>query len=205
MLQILVPQIASNIDVLMISETKIDKSFPISQFLIDGFFSSYRLDRNTNGGGILVYFKNNIITETLKPSTCLLKQFLLKRTLETKKWLLCLTYNPNKSQLEHHLKQVQAQLEIFCKNYEHLLIMGDFNRNISETPLVSFCTLFRIKNFVKEPTSYKNPNNPSCIDPFLTKCGRRFHNTCVFEIGLSVILLQSKFESLPPKIISYRT
>ena len=50
------PPIASNIDALMISETKTDKSFPTSQSLIDGFSSPYRLDRNANGGGILVHF-----------------------------------------------------------------------------------------------------------------------------------------------------
>ena len=76
--ELLVPQIASDIDALMISETKIDESFPASQFLIDGFSSTYRLDRNSNGGGILVNFKNNIITKSLKTTNCLLKRFLLK-------------------------------------------------------------------------------------------------------------------------------
>ena len=64
--ELLVPQIASNINVLTISETKMDDSFPTSQFLTDGFSSSYRLDRNSNGGGILVYFKNDFITKSLK-------------------------------------------------------------------------------------------------------------------------------------------
>ena len=92
-----------------------------------------------------------------------------------------------------------------------MLILGDFNANISEPTLTSFCTLFKLKNLVKEPTCYKNPNNPSCIDLFLTDCARSFHNTCVFETSLSgfhklvVTLLRSKVESLPPKIISYRT
>ena len=206
---LLVSQIASNIDVLMISETKIDESFPTSQFLIDGFSSPYRLDRNSNGGGILVYFKNNIITnQTIKLSN---EAIFIEMNLRSKKWLLCFTYNPNKSLLERQLNQIQAQLEIFCKSYEHLLILGDFNANISEPTLASFCTLFKLKNLVKEPTCYKNPNNPSCIDLFLTNCARSFHNTCVFETGLSdfhklvVTLLRSKVESLSPKIISYRT
>ena len=60
------PQIALNIDVLMISEAKVDETFPTSQFLIYGVSSPYRLDRDSNGGGILVYFKNNIITKSLK-------------------------------------------------------------------------------------------------------------------------------------------
>ena len=92
-----------------------------------------------------------------------------------------------------------------------MLILGDFNANISKPTLTSFCTLLKLKNLVKEPTCYKNPNNPSRIDLFLTNCARSFHNTCVFETGLSdfhklvVTLLPSKVESLSPKIISYRT
>ena len=49
----------------MISETKIDESFLISQFMIDGFSMPYRRDRNTYGGGILSYFRNNITAKLL--------------------------------------------------------------------------------------------------------------------------------------------
>ena len=41
----------------MISESKLGDSFPDSQFLIEGFSKSFRLDRNRNGGGIVVYSK----------------------------------------------------------------------------------------------------------------------------------------------------
>ena len=44
----------------MISETKIDDSFPLTQFLIEGFTTPYRLDRNGSGGGILVYIRKDI-------------------------------------------------------------------------------------------------------------------------------------------------
>ena len=42
--------IGNNIDILTIQETKLDSSFPVSQFLIDGYSEPYRLDRNRNGG-----------------------------------------------------------------------------------------------------------------------------------------------------------
>ena len=48
--------VASNIDFIMISETKIDEPVPISQFLIEGFSSPNHLDRNEHGGG----FKYNL-------------------------------------------------------------------------------------------------------------------------------------------------
>ena len=47
--------IKDNIDILMISEIKLDESFRTSQFFMNGFRSPHRLDRNCNGGGILLY------------------------------------------------------------------------------------------------------------------------------------------------------
>ena len=50
----------SNIDVLLVSETKIDDSFPNGNFLIDGFSTPYRLDRNSNGGGLILFVRKDI-------------------------------------------------------------------------------------------------------------------------------------------------
>ena len=47
------------LDILLITETKIDSSFPTAQFQIEGFTTPYRLDRDTNGGGTLLYVNNN--------------------------------------------------------------------------------------------------------------------------------------------------
>ena len=48
-----------HVDVLCISETKLDSSFPDAQFAVE-HFSLYRSDRNAHGGGILCYIKSNI-------------------------------------------------------------------------------------------------------------------------------------------------
>ena len=44
----------------MISETKLDPSFPTGQFHIRGFSEPYRFDRNGNGGGILLYIREDV-------------------------------------------------------------------------------------------------------------------------------------------------
>ena len=41
----LVKYVKNNLDILMVSETKIDATFPESQFLMEGFSTPYRLDR----------------------------------------------------------------------------------------------------------------------------------------------------------------
>ena len=41
----------------MVSETKLDNSFPVSQFLIDGYTPPFRLDLDNNARGIMVFVK----------------------------------------------------------------------------------------------------------------------------------------------------
>ena len=45
--------IQNKVDILLISETKLDENFPTKQFSVEGFTSPYRLDRNGFGGGLL--------------------------------------------------------------------------------------------------------------------------------------------------------
>ena len=54
--------IVEDIDILMmmISEPKLDDSFPDSQFLIEGLGKPFRLDRNRNGGGIMLFIQSDI-------------------------------------------------------------------------------------------------------------------------------------------------
>ena len=61
-----------NIDILMISETKLDPSFPNGHFHIHGFSEPYRFDRNGNGGEILLYIHEDI------PSKLILTQMTIE-------------------------------------------------------------------------------------------------------------------------------
>ena len=53
------------IDILMISETKLDNTFPNASYHLKDFSNLYRLDRNFHGGGILVYVRDNIPSNIL--------------------------------------------------------------------------------------------------------------------------------------------
>ena len=52
--------IKDKLDILVVTETKIDDSYPTAQFNIDGFSSPFRLDRNKFGGGVIVYVKEHL-------------------------------------------------------------------------------------------------------------------------------------------------
>ena len=53
------------VDLLLISETKIDSSFPTAQFHIDGY-TIHRRDRDENGGGLLLYVREDVSSAFLK-------------------------------------------------------------------------------------------------------------------------------------------
>ena len=61
----------TNIDILLISETKLNDSFLSAQFRLKGFCTPYRIDRNSKGGGFLSYFREDIPLRFLgSGSTC---------------------------------------------------------------------------------------------------------------------------------------
>ena len=66
--------IDNNIDLLLISETKLDDSFPIAKFQMKGFSVPYRYDRNGKGGGLLLYIREDIQSKLLiSKSKCNIK------------------------------------------------------------------------------------------------------------------------------------
>ena len=46
------------IDILLVSETKIDGTFPLAQFCVESYSTPYRLDRTCEGGGLLLYVRD---------------------------------------------------------------------------------------------------------------------------------------------------
>ena len=64
-LDFLAHQAKGNIDILMISETKLDESFPPGQLLLGGYSVPFRFDRNGNGGGILLNIRGDIPSKLL--------------------------------------------------------------------------------------------------------------------------------------------
>ena len=51
--------IRNNIDVLLISEAKLDASFASSQFILDGFTPPYRLDRTQHARAIMLFIRED--------------------------------------------------------------------------------------------------------------------------------------------------
>ena len=194
----------------MISETKLDSSFPDGQFLIPGYSSPYRLDRNCRGGGTMLYVREDIPSKLLLSDNQPIEGFYIEINLRKKKRLLCGSYNPNRDNIGNDLDSLSRNLALYSSTYENYIIIGDFNIEADSKEMSSFCDTFDLTSLIKEPTCYKNPDNPSCIDLILTNKPLNFQNSCVAETGLSdfhrMILTVTKmtFQKLQPRVISYR-
>lgn len=204
--------VRNKIDVLLITETKLDDSFPESQFLIPGFSTPYRVDRNNTGGGIMLYIREDIPSKQINhyPTCTDIECVFVELSLYKKKWLIGGTYNPCKSMISNHTNKFSKCMNHFLPLYDNFIIMGDFNSEPTENDIKEFCDLYNLKNLVKEPTCFKSLINPTCIDLILTNRCTMFQNTKTIETGLSdfhkmtVTVLKTYFKKSPPKVISYR-
>ena len=209
--EFLISLIKDNIDVLMISETKLDESFPTSQFMLNGFSAPFHLDRNDKGGSIILYIREDIPSRLVSTESSQAEGFFVEINLRNKKkWLLCCSYNPKKDLIRQHLYASSKSIDVFTSKYDNLLFLGDFNAGVEDTSVKNFCRSYNLTSMINKPTFYKNPDRPFCIDLILTNCSRSFQNSCVIETGLSdfhkmvVTIMKTTYRKLEPRIIYYR-
>ena len=202
--------ISENIDVLLISETKLDSSFPKAQFYVKGYTEPYRLDRNKNGGGIMIYIREDIPSKLLSNTNMNIESLFVELNVRNKKWLISGSYNPHSNSISTHLKLISNSLDLLLVHYDNLICMGDFNVEETEPSMLEFCQLYNLKHLIKMPTCFKNPENPRCIDLILTNCNKSFQCSNVIETGLSdfhkmvITVMKTKYPKQTPKIINYR-
>ena len=201
---------AKNVDILVVSETKIDGTFPPGQFLIEGFKHPLRYDRNQNGGGILVYVREGVPSEELKfEFSATMECLITEINLHKKKWAMLSIYRPP-SQDEKFYEELGKAMDYLSDTYENFIILGDFNNEENDDEIRNFLDAYGLNNLVKGATCFKSDTNPRTIDLILTNRKRCFSNTLTTETGLSDFhlmvstVLKSGFVKRGPKIINYR-
>ena len=202
---------------MVITETKLDHTFPISQFHIPGYKKPYRKDRDSYGGGVMVYVREDIPSDILSKhqidenTEALFVEINLRKT----KLLLVGVYNSPSPSYRKPDKVFFSQLSYALDVYSYFdkfLISGDININAfnENEYLDDFLDEFHAKNLVKDPTCYARPENPSCLDLFITNSYRSFQNTITISAGISdchkmvLTVMKSTFPKPQPRVITYR-
>ena len=182
----------------------------LCQFLINGFYAPFWFDRDKNEGGIMLYIREDIPAKVLSHNFPSAESVFAEIILHKKKWFINCSYNPNKSNIKNHIETISRTLDAFSTQYGNILLLGDVNACVDDETMKDFCSSYCLRILIKQPTCFKNPEKPSCIDLILTNKPRSFRSTPVIETGLSafhrmtVSVLKTHFPKLPLKSISYR-
>ena len=63
--EILKEEIGNKINILLISKTKLDDTFSLNEFILEGFTPPYRLDRTEHRGGLMFFAREDIPSKLL--------------------------------------------------------------------------------------------------------------------------------------------
>ena len=140
-----------------------------------------------------------------------IESFYVELNLRNNKWLINCSYNPHKRLIRNHLDAISKTLDLHSSTYDKIMLLGDFNTEIDEQHMQSFCDNYSLKSLIRQLTCYKNFEKTTCIDLILTNMPLSFQGTCVIETGLSdfhltnLTVMRKKFKKIKPRIINYRS
>ena len=203
--------VKNNLDIFLISETKIDNSFPDAQFYCEGYSSPHRRDRvKGGGGGLIMYVNEDIPSRLLKEHHAPddIEVICVEINLRKEKWVIIGIYRPPSMNDTYFLDNLSRITDFYSCKYDKVIIMGDFNQEPSEEGIETFCNCHSLYNLVRENTCFKGP--PKCYDLILTNAKHNFQNTVALTSGFSdfhkmtITILKTTFVKADPIKINYR-
>ena len=108
------------------------------------YHAPFKFDRNGNGGGLLLYVREDIPAKVLYSDFPAAESFYAEIILHKKRWLINCSYNPHKNNICRHLEVVTKTLDSYYSKYENVIFLGDFNAGVLETPMTSFCESYNL-------------------------------------------------------------
>ena len=164
---------------------------------MDGFSLSYRLDRNLNGGSVMIFVKEDITSKVLTkrnlPSD--VEALFVQLIFRKPKWLLFRTHHPPAQNDQYIFNCIDRTLDTYG-NYDNILLAGDLNAEDAEPCSSNFLYQHDLYNLVNIGTCFKNL--------FLTTKNTHFQNNVAVSSGLSdfhklvLTVLKTSFDKNKP-------
>ena len=169
------------VDICTFAETKIDNSFPDSQFYAQNY-CIYRRDRTARGGGLLTYVRSDVPSrrrKDLETETC--ECITVEITVGRHRWLIYSVYRPpdlSNNIFKNELSRALDKGLIACNN---VILIGDLNYDllsIQGNTLNEILNDFDLINLIKDPTCHTQTGS-TLLDVLCTnkplsfvKCGQ---------------------------------
>ena len=159
------------LDYFVISETKLDNSFPNARLAISNNEIRESSDRDKGGGGLIEFVTRGLICKRFRKYESLnIKLIFSEVTISNKNCVIfSICRPPDYSNLLVFFKEFGKYLKQACENYENFIVMGDFNIDIRQTipkshKLDEFCSLSSLANIIKCDTRSRF-RNKFCKNP----------------------------------------
>ena len=117
----------------MISEIKIENSFPAANLLIHGFSQPYMIDWNSSGGRISFYVREEIPSNLTKIDFLLMEGLYIELKLRKQKWFINCSYNHHRNVISNHLGVMNEPLDFHSSLYNSIINLGEFIVGVSRS------------------------------------------------------------------------
>ena len=172
----------STFDIITLSETWLDQSIDSSSIIIPNYQEPIRLDRNRQGGGVAMYFKNTIpfiIHRELEIPN--LEVIWAEVSLKGKRLLIGTFYiHPRFSDWDLIDLSIEQAIQL-CPN---IILIGDFNQNMKEPRksknIRNIINTYNLQQLVETPTR-STATTSTLIDLILISDSLHAVEKCVIE------------------------
>ena len=177
------------VDILFITETKLDPSFSLAQFDVPNY-RSFRKDRTGRGGGILAYLRSDLPTRQ-RPDLQLqhVESFTIETMVCGRKWAIVCVYRPPSMPNASFIDDFTTCIDKVHVHFDNIIVTGDLNYDLVKPdkcqPLHTVCDIFDFTNLNKTPTCFMKDAHPSLLDVILTNRPSLLFNTTNFSCGIS--------------------
>ena len=146
------------LDYFVLSEAKLDDSFPSAQFYIENFEIRNWRDRDKNGGELIEFVRKGFITKKIEEYETKVRETIASEfTISKKKWFCLSVYRPPTStNLDIFFEELKNSLSKAVNEYDNLIVMGDFNVDLNKADCIGFgkleefCDNFNLTVLLKE-------------------------------------------------------
>ena len=119
--------IKDKFDVFLVSESKLDSSFPEAQFKIPGY-RIFRQDRGKYGGGVMFLINQNIPCKKIETFQFTSSIEIHKEiNLGKQKQLIFGIYKPPNVSKNSYLNELYHAITFYSTLYKHCVLLGDLN------------------------------------------------------------------------------
>ena len=114
--------IQGNVDVLLVSETKLNETFPTDQFHIAGYSQPYRRDRNRYGGGVMIFVREDLPSKQLHKHvfTDDIEALIIEINLRKTKFIFLGGYRPPTQSHSYFFNAINKALDVYSGTYDKL-------------------------------------------------------------------------------------